>query len=624
MLNKIRNDVAHNKVVRILLVIITIAFVFWGMGISTMSLGKNYAIKVGSLEVSPSEYYRAYQQAKQQITAQFQGQEIAPELLQLFGIEQQINSNFINQKLLESYANSENIYIDPKSIFELIKQENAFKNEKGEFDKEIYVAVLKNAQLTPIEFEADIAQKVKANLIANFFANTSSISDDELAMQIKHNQERRDIEILTLTNTDLAALPTPTNEELNTIYQNDIENFKIPEKRSFSLLVVSKDALAKDLEVSNEEIKQYYEDNQAEFFTKPEFKVQQILVKDKTTADKILAIKDLNTNFNKYVKEYSTDESSKAKNGDMGWLTADIFGADFENAMNSTAKNSVAKNSIKTVFGYHIFKIEDIKEAKTKSFEQVKAKIKAEILSSKADELLDEKTNQTLDMVSAGEKLNNIAKQLGFTLQNFTDIKKETKLDYIDDVFSTSLNEVSQQIDLSLSSIGFVQVTDIKNETVQPLEQVKDIIVAKFNEAKSKEMLQNLANDVLTSIETEELSFKDAAKKFKLSAPIQSIVGIARANNQKKQISDELATAVFENDTNSLIKRTIKVNDNLVIVKNLNSFQEPITDENKEKLRQSLAMQKTNDLFIAFNEELKLKNKVKVNQKVIDFVIKQN
>jgi peptidyl-prolyl cis-trans isomerase D len=624
MLNKIRNDVAHNKVVRGLLVIITIAFVFWGMGISTMSLGKNYAIKVGSLEVNPSDYYRAYQQAKQQIVAQFQGQEVSPELLKLFGIEQQINNNFINQKLLESYADSENIYIDPKSIFELIKQENAFKNEKGEFDKEIYVAVLKNAQLTPVEFEADIAQKVKANLIANLFANTASVSDAELAMQIKYNQERRDIEVLTLTNTDLAALPTPTDEELNTIYQNDIESFKIPEKRSFSLLVVSKDALAKDLDVSDEEVKQYYEDNQAEFFTKPEFKVQQILVKDKATADKILAIKDLNTNFNKYVKEYSTDESSKAKNGDMGWLTADIFGADFENAMNSTAKNSVAKNSIKTVFGYHIFKIEDIKEAKTKAFEQVKAKIKAEILSSKADELLDEKTNQTLDMVSAGEKLNNIAKQLGFTLQNFTDIKKETKLDYIDDVFSTGLNEVSQQIDLSLSSIGFVQVTDIKNESVQPLEQVKDIIVAEFNEAKSKEMLQTLANDVLTSIETEGLSFKDAAKKFKLSSPIQSIVGIARTNNQKKQISDEVATAVFENDLNSLINRTINVKDNLLIVKNLGSFQEPITDENKEKVRQSLAMQKTNDLFIAFNEELKLKNKVKVNQKVIDFVIKQN
>ncbi|HAG52481.1 MAG TPA: hypothetical protein DCL21_01705 [Alphaproteobacteria bacterium] len=623
MLNKLRNDIAHNKLVRLVLVIITLAFVFWGMGLSGLSFNKNYAIKVGEAEVTPTEFHRAYQLAKQQISQQFQGQELSPELMKLFGVEKQITQELTSQALLEAYAKDENIQISNKTVFELIKNEKAFQKD-GKFDKETYKAVLAQAQLTALEYEATLVKNIQANIIAIMFNQAIVVSDDELEMQVKHAQERRDADILTIKATDLAGLPKPTDEELEAIYNKQIDNFKIAEKRSFKLLVVSKDALAKEQTVTAEEIKQYFEEHSEEFFTKPEFKVQQILVKDKETADKVLALADLSENFNKYVTEYSTDKVSKVKNGDMGWLTGDIFGAEFENAINSAKKGDVAHSAIKSVFGYHIFKLNEIKESKLKSFDEVKDKIKADLIANKAEEALDEKINTTLDMVSAGEKLDNIAKELGFKLQNFTDAKANGPQDYIKDVFETALDEVSQPIELDFGSTGFVQVTDIKDESVKPLEKVKGLLTTTFEQEKTAELLQAKADEVLAAIQENKLSFKDAVKQFKLSAPIKSVVSIARIGDQKKEVSADVAKNMFETATNTVVNKTLHTENDILIVKVLGSYQEEISDANKEKLRQALVMQKTNDLYYSFVDALRKEHKVKVNQALIDQIIKQN
>lgn len=60
MLDKIRNNVVHSGFVKILLVVSTLAFVAWGMGTSNNLLRKNYAIKVGNIEISAQEYHRMY------------------------------------------------------------------------------------------------------------------------------------------------------------------------------------------------------------------------------------------------------------------------------------------------------------------------------------------------------------------------------------------------------------------------------------------------------------------------------------------------------------------------------------------------------------------------------------
>ena len=626
MLDKIRNNVAHNQVIRGSLILITLAFVFWGMGIQSLSFfSKNYAIKAGNVEISATDYNRAYQMAVARTQQQLGGQKLPDSFMEQINKQTQATTtaSLTNQALLEAYASSENIFVDDKTIYQILEVTPSFQKD-GKFDKETYKAVLRNYNFSPIEYEEMLVKQVQANMIEILFNQTATVSELELDAQLKYIQERRDLDIISLNAKDVTTLPKATDEELKAIYEEKADEFKIEEARDYKLLVISKKALSEGQTVTDEEVKQYFDENKDEFFTKPEFKVQQILVKEQKTADKVLAIADLSANFNKYVQEYSTDTISKPKNGDMGWLSGDIFGAEFENAVHSAKKGEVAKQAVKTVFGFHIFKLTDVKESKLKSFDEVKAKIKANLLAEKAETELNDKIDTALDMVSAGEKLENISKQLGFKLQEFKNQTAQAKNSYIDTVFETALDEVSQPIELDYDATAFIEVTNIVDESTKPFAEVKNVVEATYKEQKTAELLAEKADKVLEDIMANELTFKQAAKKYKLVSPIKSVVSVARIGNQAKQISNEISMAAFDAKANSVLEETITDGQNIVIVKVLDSYQEATTAEQKDQVRQALIAQKTNDLYLSFINSLQNTYKPSVNDAMIKQIVESN
>jgi peptidyl-prolyl cis-trans isomerase D len=624
MLNNIRNNIAHSKKTKVVLSVVAVGFVVWGIGMQDLSLSRSYALKVGSTEISATDYARAYAMAQERVKQQFGGQEVPAELMKLFGVEKQIENSLASEAALQNYINENNIHVDESIILDLIKQDPQFQKD-GKFDKDTYVAVLRQYQLDPLKYENSIVKSVKANLVVNGFVGATSVSDTELDMQVKHIQERRDIEILTIADKDITTLPEATQDELTAIYEEMTDNFKVAEKRDFNVLVVSQDALAKDIKVEDADVKAYFDEHQDEFFTKPEYKIQQILVKDEEAANKVLALADLKANFDKYVAQYSTDKFSKDKAGDMGWLSGNIFGAEFENFVNTTKKGEVSKTAIKTPFGYHIFKLTDVKTAQLKSFDEVKEKIKANLVAQQAEEMLQEKLDMALDMSSAGEKLQNIADELGFEMQTFKDVEATFPKPYIATVFETDEGEISQPIELDLNATALVEVTTITPETVKELNEVKDQVLATYKQEKTNELKKEKADAILAAVQSGEVSFKQAAKENKLATAVKSVVDLARAGNQKQEISDEVAAQAFDVKPGTVIANTLTDGQgNIIVVKVTDSYQDKITDKDKENIRKELTLSKTDELYQSFINTLMNDYKVVRNESVINQITKNN
>lgn len=629
MLEKIRNDVAHNQFVRALLIFTTLAFVAWGVGFSSLSLfTKNYAIKAGSVEVSAEDYYKSYLQAKNAIAQQIKN--IPPEYLQMAGIDlsdeaikQRVNNNFRLRILLDNAAKDNKIFISSKTVLNMLAQNKDFQKD-GKFDAETYKSLLKNANLRPIAYEKDIAERISYSLITQSFNNSVFVSDFELDSYAKYKQERRDAKFITVTAKDVASkLPKATDEEIQSIYNEHKDLYVVPEKRSFNLLAISKNNINQNVSVSKEEIANYYNDNKDLYMTKRKFNVKQILVADQEDADKLLSKTDLNVNFTKYVKEFSTDEISKQKNGDMGWITADIFSEEITDILNTTPKGKVSTKAAKSPFGLHIFKIVDIKDPTQKSLKEVEEKVIASIKSEKIDNLLREKTDTAIDLVSAGEKLSTVSEQIGVKLKSI-DLAKETdSAKYTPAVFSTELNEVSESIDLDYDSIGFVEVTNIEEEYIKPLEEVKNKVKAIFLQEKSKEILETTSQEILNDINENKITFTQAAKKYKLVTPIKTVVSLNRENNRAKGVQQEIAKEIFNTEVNSVSEKILPNNAGLVITKVIDSYQEKLSAENRDKLKQTLQTEKSSDFYEAFLNDLERQYPIKMNIPLINSVVAQ-
>lgn len=145
--------------------------------------------------------------------------------------------------------------------------------------------------------------------------------------------------------------------------------------------------------VKNDEVKSEYEifiNN----FDDREFKASHILLKTKTQAQKIIAKLEENDNFSTLAKESSMDESSKDNGGDLGWFEKRDMLEIIYDEVSKLKKGEFTKSPIQTQFGWHVIKLNDIREAPLPSFEDKKTELKTTLQKRKLKQHLDELRNQ--------------------------------------------------------------------------------------------------------------------------------------------------------------------------------------------------------------------------------------
>jgi foldase protein PrsA len=128
------------------------------------------------------------------------------------------------------------------------------------------------------------------------------------------------------------------------------------------------------IEISEEDMKAYFEQNKDALSQKEEVKASHILVDTEEEANEIKAKLDKGEDFAELAKEHSKDGSS-VKGGDLGYFGRGAMVKEFEDTAFSLGIDEISE-PVKSEFGYHIIKVVDKKEAKEATYEEAKDKIK--------------------------------------------------------------------------------------------------------------------------------------------------------------------------------------------------------------------------------------------------------
>lgn len=140
-----------------------------------------------------------------------------------------------------------------------------------------------------------------------------------------------------------------------------------------------------DAKISDEELKKFYEQNQAQFKAGDQIRASHILVKSEQEAQAIQDQLKRGGNFEELAKSKSVDSSS-SKGGDLGWFGKGSMVPPFENAA-FALKDGEISGIVKSDFGYHIIKLTGKRSAGTRPFDEVKEQIKAALLPQKQQQV---------------------------------------------------------------------------------------------------------------------------------------------------------------------------------------------------------------------------------------------
>lgn len=235
------------------------------------------------------------------------------------------------------------------------QQGDAFKGDKGkELEKNFRERILD--QLITAELVKQEAEK-----------RDIKVSDKEIETKVK--------EVKKVFNNDQKKFEAALKQQGMTVdeYRSRVHDQVISEKMV--------NIIVKGEKISNQEIKSYYDKNKEQFKDPDQLKISLILVKDKAKADKILSdIKD-GADFAEQAKTNSEDPS-KDNGGDIGFRRVDEFPPNDAEMLKKLEIGGISE-VVDNNGSFVIYKVEDKKDAKQKSFDEVKNEIKERLLLEK-------------------------------------------------------------------------------------------------------------------------------------------------------------------------------------------------------------------------------------------------
>lgn len=154
------------------------------------------------------------------------------------------------------------------------------------------------------------------------------------------------------------------------------------------------DDFVKTAGVTEDEMKAEYERVKAQQTgdgDRKEYQARHLLIKNEKQAKAALAQinKAQGKNFAQVAKAKSEDQGSKAEGGLLDWSDGSNFVKEFSEAMVKLNKGAYTKQLVKTQYGYHIIKLEDVREMQFPPFEQVKERIEQQLLAQKRDKAIE-------------------------------------------------------------------------------------------------------------------------------------------------------------------------------------------------------------------------------------------
>ena len=529
MLETMRRSVS-GWTAKILLGLLILSFAVWGIGSSVNGGLSNTVISAGETDVTPSEYAFTYSQALNRISRQI-GRQVTAQEAAAFGIDQGVTSQLIAGAVLDEQSRNLGLGVSDERLAQTIAADPTFQDASGNFSRSTFRNVLANARINENDYVAQQMNVARRSQLIEAVARDADTPAVFLTALGLYNGERRTIDYVTLRAPAADSVEDPTDEQLQSYFDENKARYAAPEYRAIVYAEVTPQALADPKAVSDAEVKADYEARRQNYATPERRAVQQIVFPDKAAADAAKAKLDGGASFEEVAREAGRSPADI----DLGTVTrAAIPDAAIADAAFALEAGGVS-DVVEGVFGPVILRVGQIEPESVRPLAEVEGDIRQALALSKAADAVDAAYSAYEDARGGGATFQEAATQAAIPVKTVAAVDRNgnapdgqpvelpQKSDLLAAAFESEPGFDALPVNVDPNGYVFYDVASIDPAHDRQLDAVRETVVGDWKRERAGEQLEEQANTLAKAVEDGRSIADIAAEAGAQAAPANAI-----------------------------------------------------------------------------------------------------
>lgn len=605
-----------------------------GFGLPNMlSGGKPNVAKVGSFTIGINELNQEFQDDLRTRSHETGVTISWAEGLQRGMLEQSL-ARLILRRQMQQAALDAGVIVTDDTLATIIKNNKGFGDDDGKFSREKFEFVLKQAGLDPEDYADIVRMDTERGQMSMAVISGIGVPAIMLDNLREFEGRTRDISYVRITDDALPLDQQPTADELQEIYQQNIDTFKQPERRDVTVLAFGPADVAARVEVSDSDIKAEYERQRNNFQIGERRQFEQILMPGTTAAKQVAeGIKDGET-LTEAAARILGDGAPQAIAVDWnekGMLLPELADQVFSLKVGKTSA------PIETGLGTYLVRVTGIQEAGVRPLADVRDAIKSLLQRQRASDLLFKVSAEVEEQLADENPLEDIAKAQSFKVVTLKGVDKDGQLAdpkaqesgdmglIAEEAFYQDQGDTSPLLEASQGGYLALRVDHVTPAVTLPLDQVKDQVVAIWRQLALRRLSGKISEQLVDTLnKPADNDWKDG---FAAAGIAPALLKVERAEQLTRKgdgskLPPRLISTVFRLEAPGRTDR-LRIGDDWYVVRLESIASKALGKVEADELRGELKETLGFDLLSQYQRELDQRYPATVNYQTVNNYFKK-
>lgn len=607
-----------------IILVLIIAFAAWGIGdmlSSSATGGKDDVAFVGEQGISGRELEQSFQQDLSRLQARNPG--LTSDDATRQGLHIQTLIRLVGDSLIRQEAATLGVAVTDEMVREEVISQPAFHNEAGEFDRKLYDKVLANNRMNAESYEQSLRDGLSYSQVLSAVLGERPAPRAYAEAIFRARNETRSALSVIVPRDDATPIPVPDQAVLEAYHKDNANQFTAPEYRTATLLRLAPEGLVDTIELADADLKAEYDERIAEFNLPETRTVEQLQVADEALIKEAAAMLGEGKTFEDVTTAMTAKGASTNVLNDVAKsaVPAEIADVVFTLALDK------ASAPTKSAFGWSIFRVKEIKAARTLPFDEVKDQLKEEMSLRLAGDSVGRLSKTLEDELAGGANVEQAAKAVGVDV-----IKVTTDRTGFDHQGTEVLAEIAERGEIleaifALAPGGESGLKESRQQTifVAHLDSVEEAKLRPFETVRDKVLT---VWQITERLKTTEAAAQTLAEKVKAGTPLAdaakessfeviTLEGLSRQQrDDRRGVTGDIVQRLFAQSPDSPGPIVAPIPEGYaVVLLQGRQIPDPSTAKDEiDRLAEAIGQGRTNDLKIAYQSSLERRYGVSINE----------